>query len=117
MKKLFIVLGLACLVACAKNASKTTSADNSAPSQADVDRVQAKYAGYTLAELTEGKALYEKNCVNCHKLYAPKSQSEAGWRKEVPPMVKKANKKAGSEVITAASQEKILRYVVTMATK
>ena len=84
------------------------------PSQTDVNRVSAKYPNYTLAELNQGKALYEKNCGNCHGLKKPTSRDEAQWNHIVPEMVEKANKKAGKEEITAKDQELIIKYLVTM---
>jgi len=107
MKKI-IVLSLAIyIVGC--SAKKNIVA----PTQSDVDRVQSKYAGYTLAELNEGKVLFEKHCGNCHGLKRLDSQTEEGWQKTVPRMVKKANKKEGIE-IGARGEDLILKYVVTM---
>lgn len=82
-------------------------------SQSDVDRVQDKYPNYTLAELNEGKLLYENHCGNCHGLKPLDSQTEEGWKKIVPPMVKKANKKSGN-AIDERGEDLILKYVVTM---
>jgi hypothetical protein len=87
---------------------------NAGPSQSDVDRVATKFPNYSLAELTEGKQLYENNCGLCHNLKSPRSLNEDGWRKIVPPMVVKANKKNGN-VLDAGGEEKILRYVITMS--
>lgn len=107
MKK-FVILSLALyIVGC--SASKNVVA----LSQSDVDRVQDKYPGYTLAELNEGKVLYEKHCGNCHGLKALNSQTEEGWQKIVPPMVKKVNRKEGIE-IGARGEDLILKYAVTM---
>lgn len=82
------------------------------PTQADVERVQHKYPGYTLADLNHGKALYEKNCATCHKLKHPESQTEEGWKHIVPIMVKKVNK--NNTVLDTQDEESILRYVLTM---
>lgn len=83
-------------------------------SQADVDRMASKYPGYTLEELNKGKALFESNCNLCHELKKPKSYSEEKWTAVVPKMSKGVNRKKGSEVLDAAAQESILRYVLTM---
>jgi mono/diheme cytochrome c family protein len=107
MKKLIILSLALYLVGCA--ASKNVAA----LSQKDVDRVQDKFAGYTLAELNEGKVLYEKHCGTCHGLKALDSQTEEGWRNIVPPMVKKANRKEGN-VLDERGEDLILKYVVTM---
>ena len=84
------------------------------PSQTDVDRVSRKYSGYSLTELNEGKTLYQQQCGNCHGLKKPSSRTEAQWNEIVPKMTKKANKNA--EVISAKTQELILKYLITMST-
>ena len=86
------------------------------PIQADVDRVSTKYPGYSLADLNEGKSLFEHNCNRCHHLKNPASRSEEKWGKIVPKMMAKLNKKEGHPVLTDKEQESILRYLVTMRT-
>ncbi|MDP9042331.1 MAG: hypothetical protein M3N30_10150 [Bacteroidota bacterium] len=86
-----------------------------APMQSDVDRVTVKYPDYTLAQLNEGKALFQQTCNRCHALKNPKSRDETKWNEIVPIMVKKLNKKQGREEIDNAQEEKILRYLVTMS--
>lgn len=83
------------------------------PNQTDVDRVQKKFPGYTLTQLNEGRDLYEAYCAICHELEKPSSESEGSWRKIVPEMVVKANRKTNN-AIDASGEEKILRYVITM---
>jgi len=83
------------------------------PSQADVDRVQDKFPGYTLSQLNDGKLLYEMNCALCHDLMEPTSEPEDEWRRIVPDMVVKANWKNGN-TLDAEGEELILRYVITM---
>lgn len=104
--KYFVVLivSLAILAGCA-------SSQKLAPTQADVDRVSSKFPGYTLEALTQGKTLYEQNCGTCHKLYKPRTKSEASWQQIVPSMVKKAVKKGAK--IDAAGEELILKYLIT----
>jgi len=104
-RKYLVVLASVILAGC-------FAAKKSIPSQADADRGAAKFPGYTLAELNEGKTLYENNCGTCHSLKKPSSESEAEWRRIVPAMVKKVNK--NKVVLDAHSEELILRYVVTM---
>jgi cytochrome c5 len=84
------------------------------PSQVDADRMNSKYPGYTLAELNEGKALYEAHCGNCHGLKKPSSHTEQQWSGIVPDMVRQVNKKAGKDLLNRSNEESILRYVVTM---
>ncbi len=111
-KSLLATVGIAILVACG-TAKNSTSKVEVLPTQADVDRVQTKFPGYTLDELYQGKQLFEANCNLCHKLKKPTSEPESEWREIVPRMVKKVNNKEGHH-IDEAGQEKILRYVITM---
>ena len=103
---------IAILVACG-TAKNSTPKVEVMPTQADVDRVQSKFPGYTLDELHEGKQLFEANCNLCHRLKKPASEPEEEWRTIVPRMVKKVNNKEGHHV-DAKGEEKILRYVITM---
>lgn len=84
------------------------------PTQVDVDRVQTKYPGYTLADLNHGKELFEQNCGSCHRLRKPSSRTEEKWTKVVPKMVEKVNKKKKAEVLSAKDEDLILKYVLTM---
>jgi cytochrome c5 len=95
------------LVACSASFTPAT------PTQADADRMASKYPGSTLADLAEGKRLFEANCDNCHKLKNPAKHTEAHWKKTVPRMAGKANKHG--ESIDAKTQELITRYLVAMA--
>jgi len=106
MKKILISLILAAfLIGCA--ASKTI-----VPTQADADRGQSKFPDLTVADLTEGKVLYEEKCTACHGKYRPNSHSSDAWHKIVPEMTGKANK---NTVKIEPKQEKlILQYLVTM---
>jgi hypothetical protein len=107
MKKPFILILLTVFTAC--------SVKLIAPVQSDVDRVSSKYPGYNLAELNEGKALFQQTCNRCHRLKNPVSRDEDKWKEIVPKMIKKLNKKEGKEVIDEKQQESILRYLVTMS--
>jgi cytochrome c5 len=102
MKRTIIFIStLLFIAACSKQAVV-------APSQADADRASAKFPGITLAEINEGKSLYEANCGKCHGLKKPASRNEEKWRQIVPRMAKKAK-------IDAETEAKILKYVVTMS--
>lgn len=83
------------------------------PTQTDVDRMQSKYPGYTLEELNQGKAMFEKHCADCHRLKNPTKFSEEKWQNIVPKMVKKVNKKHPN-AIDEANRDLILKYVITM---
>jgi len=86
-----------------------------APEQSDVDRVTSKYPGYSLAELNDGKILFQQTCDRCHHLKNPRSRDEDKWNKIVPVMIKRLNKKEGKEVIDGDKQAEILKYLVTMS--
>ena len=92
MKKSFILISIVLLTAC-------SSAKLLTPAQSDVDRVAVKYPGYTLAELNEGKAMFEQTCSRCHRLKDPASRNEDKWNKIVPKMIGKLNKREGKEVV------------------
>lgn len=84
------------------------------PEQTDVDRVQTKFPNYTLVELNQGKAAYEQYCAECHRLKKPTKFTEEEWKKIVPKMVKKSNKKFPDNLIDEPTKELILKYVITM---
>lgn len=106
MKKIMLTLTVAfVIVSCAVKLVP--------PTQPDVDRVQSKYPGYTLEDLNKGKALFEQNCAECHRLKNPTKFSEEKWQNIVPKMVKKVNKKHPN-TLNDADRELILKYVVTM---
>jgi len=107
MKKLMVMTAALALAACGSTKLLT-------PTQSDADRGAQMFPNYTLAELNEGKTLFENNCGQCHGLKNPASRNEEKWRKVVPRMVGKVNKKAGHTVLDAKAQETLLRYVLTM---
>jgi len=107
MKKSFPVLASLLLVSCAVKLVT--------PTQTDADRVQSKFPNYTLAELNQGKVMFEKHCAECHNLKNPAKFTEKEWQKEVPKMVKKNNKKYPNNIIDTQNQELILKYVITMS--
>jgi cytochrome c5 len=109
MKNFFLlVVGSALIASC-------TMSKSAAPSQARVDSVADKFPGYTLADMTKGKDLYESNCQTCHQLAKPDSETESAWNHIVPEMVQKTNRKAGKDVLDAEGEKLILRYLITMS--
>ncbi len=82
------------------------------PVQSDVERANAKFPNYSVAELTEGKMLYKQNCGTCHGLKEVTAFSEASWNNIVPDMCNKVNQK--EPILDAAAQQKILNYVVAV---
>ncbi|HSD15594.1 MAG TPA: hypothetical protein VLB74_13160 [Flavobacterium sp.] len=106
MKKIILTLAAALIiVSCAVKLVT--------PTQTDVDRMQAKYPGYTLDELNQGKSMYEQHCAECHKLKNPTKFSEEELQKVVPMMVKKVNKKHPNTLDDNA-KDLILKYAITM---
>jgi cytochrome c5 len=108
----------AVLAACSSKKTTTTSTNETNETNGDALFMQAaaaKFPGYTKEEFSKGKTMYEANCGMCHGLKKPTSQNEDGWRHWVPDMAKKVNKKSGSEVLTAADNETIIRYLVVSA--
>lgn len=83
------------------------------PTQADAERMRSKFPEYTLADINEGKKLYEANCGNCHGLKDPTKKTADKWEHEVPKMAAKINKKEVK--LTDAQQELILKYLVTFS--
>jgi len=102
MKK-YIVIAALFLAACGTALKLALPA----PSQADADRGATTFPGITVEDLNKGKTAYESNCKGCHDAFHPSKFSEEKWRKEVPKMAKKAK-------IDAATEEQILKYVLTM---
>ena len=113
MKKIAVVFSLLILAACSAKITPTTSTTSTA--SADVARGAAKFPGYTLAQLQQGKTDYEKYCTQCHSLKNPTSQTEEKWNKIVPWMCDKTNKKDNLQHINAETQASILKYVITMS--
>lgn len=105
MRILIVVISIFCLTAC--------GATLTAPTQADADRGAKKFPGLTMTELAEGQNLFKAKCSQCHGLKNPTSRTEEQWRKVVPKMAGKAERKANKEKIDAAAQEKILKYLIT----
>lgn len=77
------------------------------PTQLDADRGANMFFNYDIAKLNQGKALYEENCDNCHKLKKLTLLDEKGWREIVPGMAQ------GAEM-NAEDTELVLQYILTM---
>lgn len=106
MKKHILPLSLCLLLA-------ACSVKLMVPNQTDVDRVSDKFPNYTLANLSEGKTLYQNHCGSCHKLKKPSDLTEEQWRDIVPKMARKVNKKENN-VLDERKQDLILKYLLTM---
>ena len=108
MKKTILTSAVIILTACAS--TKTTP-----PTQADITRIQDKFPNYSLTELNNGKLLYEQHCNNCHLLKKPTSRTEEQWKKIVPEMTAKVNKK--TVLLDEKKQESVLKYLITMSSR
>lgn len=105
MKKSILFAALCLLTACGAKLAVLT--------QADADRGAQKFPGLTLKDLQEGQSLFKAKCSQCHPLKNPTSRDEAAWRKVVPRMAAKAERRANKQKIDPATQEKILKYLIT----
>jgi cytochrome c len=108
MRKTFIVLSVIIFAACSPKVY--------VPSDTDAIRGSEKFPGVTVAELNEGKALYEQKCTICHQAMKLTSKTEEQWRKIVPDMAARYEK-SGKGVISMAEQDKILKYILVMGSK
>ena len=78
---------------------ETVSADSLyVPTASDVT------ANATLAELQQGKTIYENSCGSCHGLYSPDSFSPSSWKSILVSMSPKAK-------LTAANTLLVTKYV------
>jgi|SRR6185436_5382999 len=100
MKKIITILSFTFLVACA--AYKPV-----VPTQTDADRAAQKFPGTTLAELNEGKSIFESHCNKCHSLNKPFKKTEEEIRNILPKMAKKAK-------IDSKQEELVLKFLLTM---
>jgi hypothetical protein len=107
--KLFFVIAMGFTVACGliPNGQPTPHA---ATDLSD-SRIQAKFPGYTLTEYQAGEALYLTQCNRCHTLHPASILTEDQWNAIIPVMAKKANQKAGGEVVTEDGQQALYRYL------
>lgn len=106
MKKSIAILSLLILTAC--------SVKLVAPTQTDADRVAQRMPGTTLADLQEGKSLFETKCTQCHGIKKPSSKTESEWQQIIPIMAKRAEKDH-AQLITGHDQEQIMKYLTAYA--
>jgi cytochrome c5 len=78
------------------------------PKVAETIVVEQTTEASSLAEVPEGKQLFESNCVRCHKLKNPGDFSTEEWKEIVPRMAEKAK-------IDETTKGKILEYVLANA--
>lgn len=109
-----IAIFASCLILSACSSSRSTTGSTSAPTQADVQRIQAKFPDATLAKLEAGRLSYEQDCQTCHALKDPKDYSEERIRMIVPVMAEKANNKAGTVVVNSEEEVAIMQYMIAI---
>jgi cytochrome c2 len=101
MKKTLVIIALVGLAACASQKMLT-------PTEADATAAASKFPGTTLADLQEGKTLYEANCQKCHGLKNPQKFTETQLDQIVPSMAAKAK-------VDKATETKIHHYMVALS--
>jgi cytochrome c5 len=114
MKKSFILIALIGLAVACNTAKKATTTETIAV-PTDIERGQKLYPGYTVAELNEGKSLYDAKCSTCHELVKVTHESPEAWKKIVPKMSELSNKEG--KTISPKEENLILKYLVTMSSK
>lgn len=78
-----------------------------APSQSDVERAAQKYPGITLADLNQGKDIFDKSCGRCHSKKKSFAVSEETLISVLPAMAKKAK-------LDKTQEDMVLKYLITM---
>lgn len=71
------------------------------PSEANVNKVEAA----TLAELQQGRDLFQNKCGKCHKLPKPGKHAKDEWQKILAKMAPKAK-------LSAEQSDLVYKYVV-----
>ncbi len=100
MKKTLTFLSFLLIVSCAAYKPLT-------PSQTDANRAQQKFPGTTLADLEQGKSIFEHSCNKCHSLKKPFTNDEATVRQVLPKMAKRAK-------LDNHQEDLVLKYLLTM---
>jgi len=82
------------------------------PTAADAERLRARYADASLAELSHGRDRYVARCAGCHALKSPDSVAPARWRAEVQHMREKFG-----VVLGKGEGEALVRYLEAMSSR
>ena len=82
------------------------------PTETNLEKGKAIYPDLTLAQLQEGKKVYEEKCTLCHKAKNPKHFTEKTFYQTIPAMINKASKKGIT--FTENEKEVMMRYLKTM---
>ena len=100
MKKVIVLAAVTFLVACAAYKPLT-------PAQSDADRAAKENPQITLADLTEGKSIFEEKCHKCHSLKKPFKKTDEEISDALPRMAKRARLDSTQEAL-------VLNYLLTM---
>lgn len=100
MKKIITLLLISVFAGCAAYKPIT-------PLQGDAVRASQKFPGTTLADLQEGRSIFESSCSKCHSLKKPFKKSEEIVRSAMPRMAKRAK-------LDSKQEDLVLKYLVTM---
>lgn len=84
------------------------------PTETDVARINSQFPDVSLAELSNGKVLYEQNCNRCHSYKRLAGWSETEWKEIMPEMTQKTNEKARKTIIDEKGEQQILMYILAM---
>lgn len=117
IKYLFILAAVIIMASCKTSSKAPKTPKATGITQSDADEITKKMGPTTIANLTEGEQIYTAECGVCHGLKKPSARTEDEWKAIVPPMVSKANAKAGKLQINETQQTLILKYLVAMCNK
>jgi cytochrome c1 len=77
------------------------------PVQTDADKMQGRWADFSMDNLNKGFHLYVNKCAGCHTLYKPSLYTEEQWTSVMPEMAQRAQ-------INAEEQQAIIRYIFAL---
>jgi len=80
------------------------------PTTADLGRVSSRYPGLTLAELQQGRDVYQSRCGSCHVLYQPSQHGPSEWPHLIGEMAQRAK-------LTEADRNRVERYLVALSSR
>ena len=70
------------------------------------ERASERWPGTSVAQLEQGRALYQGRCGNCHQLFSPGHFPEQRWRVEIAEMRERAH-------LSAEQENLIFQYLAT----
>jgi hypothetical protein len=102
VKKALMLVSITLIAAC-------SSYKPIVPAQSDADYAAQIIPGITLAELNQGKAIFEESCHKYHSLKKLFTKSEDEIKSALPKMAKRAR-------IYSKQEDLVLKYLLTMST-